>query len=127
MLTPAWGLLSSGLPSAAPATVRPPSWRPSWRRWSWRPYPAWRWGASSIAGPKPRYPPPAPYNALAAAERVFEANPEQIAAVIVEPVAGNMGVVPPRPDFLAGLREITRRHGALLIFDEVITGFRIAW
>ncbi|TAK28762.1 MAG: glutamate-1-semialdehyde-2,1-aminomutase [Chloroflexota bacterium] len=69
----------------------------------------------------------APYNDLAAAERVFQANPEQIAAVIVEPIAGNMGVVPPRPDFLPGLRDLTKRHGALLVFDEVITGFRVSY
>ena len=50
----------------------------------------------------------------------------EVAAVIVEPVAGNMGVVPPAPGFLAGLRELATRHGALLIFDEVITGFRVA-
>ena len=68
-----------------------------------------------------------PYNDLAAVRTLFAARGSEIAAVIVEPVAGNMGVIPPRPDFLAGLREITRRHGALLIFDEVITGFRIAW
>ena len=68
-----------------------------------------------------------PYNDLEAVRTVFGACGGEIAAVIVEPVAGNMGVIPPHPGFLAGLREITRRHGALLIFDEVITGFRIAW
>jgi glutamate-1-semialdehyde 2,1-aminomutase len=68
-----------------------------------------------------------PYNDLAAVRTVFAAQGSEIAAVIVEPVAGNMGVIPPHPGYLAGLREITRRHGALLIFDEVITGFRIAW
>jgi glutamate-1-semialdehyde 2,1-aminomutase len=68
----------------------------------------------------------APYNDLAAVQQVFAENPGEIAAVIVEPVAGNMGVVPPRPGFLAGLRELTRAEGALLIFDEVITGFRVA-
>jgi glutamate-1-semialdehyde 2,1-aminomutase len=52
---------------------------------------------------------------------------EEIAAVIVEPVAGNMGVVPPAPGFLEGLREVTSEHGALLIFDEVITGFRLCY
>jgi glutamate-1-semialdehyde 2,1-aminomutase len=67
----------------------------------------------------------APYNDLPAVERVFAAFPRDIAAVIVEPVAGNMGVVPPREGFLAGLREITRAHGALLVFDEVMTGFRV--
>lgn len=67
-----------------------------------------------------------PYNDLAAAERVFRAEPEGIGAVIVEPVAANMGVVPPQPGFLLGLRELCDEHGALLIFDEVITGFRVA-
>ncbi|GAB4539802.1 MAG: glutamate-1-semialdehyde 2,1-aminomutase [Anaerolineae bacterium] len=68
----------------------------------------------------------APFNDLSAVERLFEANPDQVAGVIVEPVAGNMGVVPPVEGFLAGLRELTRRYGALLIFDEVMTGFRVA-
>ncbi len=67
-----------------------------------------------------------PYNDLEAVRTTLAARGSEIAAVIVEPVAGNMGVIAPRPGFLAGLREITRRHGALLIFDEVITGFRIA-
>jgi glutamate-1-semialdehyde 2,1-aminomutase len=67
----------------------------------------------------------APYNDLNAVERVFEERKNEIAAVIVEPIAANMGVVLPEPGFLAGLREITRKHGALLIMDEVITGFRI--
>ncbi len=66
-----------------------------------------------------------PYNDLAAVRATFEQHPGAIAAVIVEPVAGNMGVVPPAPGFLAGLREITSRNGALLVFDEVITGFRM--
>ena len=69
----------------------------------------------------------APYNDLAAVEQVFRAHPKKIAAVIVEPVAANMGVVPPAAGFLEGLREITRRDGALLIFDEVITGFRLSF
>ena len=69
----------------------------------------------------------APYNDLATIERVFAENPGQVAAVIVEPVAGNMGVVPPAPGFLAGLRALTSREGALLVFDEVITGFRVAY
>lgn len=69
----------------------------------------------------------APYNDLAAVERLFAAHPNKIAAVIVEPVAANMGVVPPAPGFLEGLREITRRAGTLLIFDEVITGFRLCY
>ncbi|MFQ5886101.1 MAG: glutamate-1-semialdehyde 2,1-aminomutase, partial [Anaerolineae bacterium] len=69
----------------------------------------------------------APYNDLAAVEALFEANPDQIAAVIVEPVAGNMGVVPPQGGFLEGLRRVTKERGALLIFDEVMTGFRVAY
>jgi glutamate-1-semialdehyde 2,1-aminomutase len=67
-----------------------------------------------------------PYNDLVALREAFQAHPDQIAAVIVEPVAGNMGVVPPEPGFLEHLRSMTRENGALLIFDEVITGFRIA-
>jgi glutamate-1-semialdehyde 2,1-aminomutase len=67
-----------------------------------------------------------PFNDLEAVQRIFAAEGARIAAVIVEPVPGNMGVVLPRPGLLEGLREITRGHGALLIFDEVITGFRIA-
>jgi glutamate-1-semialdehyde 2,1-aminomutase len=69
----------------------------------------------------------APYNDLDAVTRSFDSHRDEIAAVMVEPVAGNMGVVPPQPGFLAGLREITRARGALLIFDEVISGFRAAW
>ncbi|MEJ2210908.1 MAG: glutamate-1-semialdehyde 2,1-aminomutase [Anaerolineae bacterium] len=68
----------------------------------------------------------APYNDLAAVEALFGEFPDQIAAVIVEPVAGNMGVVPPAEGFLAGLRRLTADYGALLIFDEVMTGFRVA-
>jgi glutamate-1-semialdehyde 2,1-aminomutase len=68
----------------------------------------------------------APYNDFAAIENVFRQHARKIAAVIVEPVAANMGVAPPIPGFLEGLRELTRRDGALLIFDEVITGFRVA-
>jgi glutamate-1-semialdehyde 2,1-aminomutase len=67
----------------------------------------------------------APFNDLAAVEELFRTRGEQIAAIIVEPVAGNMGVVPPLPGFLEGLRTITERHGALLLFDEVMTGFRV--
>ena len=67
------------------------------------------------------------YNDLASVEAVFDANVNQIAAVIVEPVAGNMGVVPPAEGFLAGLRRLCDDNGALLIFDEVITGFRVAY
>jgi len=67
----------------------------------------------------------APYNDLNAVEHIFAERKNEIAAVIVEPIAANMGVVLPEPGFLAGLRDITRKHGALLIVDEVITGFRI--
>jgi len=67
----------------------------------------------------------APYNDLDAVRLAFEMYGEDIAAVIVEPVAGNMGTVPPKPGFLEGLRELTRRYGSLLIFDEVMTGFRV--
>lgn len=67
-----------------------------------------------------------PYNDLEAVEQVFASLGEQIAALIVEPVAGNMGVIPPAEGFLAGLRDITSRYGAVLIFDEVITGFRLS-
>lgn len=69
----------------------------------------------------------APYNDLASVHRVFSEYGDQIAAVVVEPVAGNMGLVPPIEGFLAGLREITQRFGTLLVFDEVITGFRVGW
>ncbi|MGH2585490.1 MAG: glutamate-1-semialdehyde 2,1-aminomutase [Dehalococcoidia bacterium] len=68
----------------------------------------------------------ADFNDLASVERLLEANQGAVAAVIVEPVAGNMGVVPPASGFLEGLRRRTAEHGALLIFDEVITGFRVA-
>jgi glutamate-1-semialdehyde 2,1-aminomutase len=69
----------------------------------------------------------APYNDLAAAAAAFERWGDELACAIVEPVAGNMGCVPPRPGFLAGLRELCDRSGALLVFDEVMTGFRVAW
>ncbi|HUE97995.1 MAG TPA: glutamate-1-semialdehyde 2,1-aminomutase [Anaerolineales bacterium] len=67
----------------------------------------------------------ADFNNLDSLEALFKKYPEQIAAIIVEPVAGNMGVVPPLPGFLEGLRVITEREGTLLIFDEVMTGFRV--
>jgi len=67
----------------------------------------------------------APYNDLAAVERLFAVHPDRIAAVIVEPVAGNMGVVPPAEGFLRGLRELTTSAGTLLVFDEVMTGWRV--
>lgn len=66
-----------------------------------------------------------PFNDLAAVQRAFDGYPEQIAAVILEPVAGNMGCVPPVSGYLEGLRKITSAHGSLLIFDEVMTGFRV--
>src|SRR5512133_2560501 len=68
-----------------------------------------------------------PYNSLEALEEAFRTHGERIAAVIVEPVVGNMGCVPPLPGYLEGMREITARYGALLIFDEVMTGFRVAY
>ncbi|MCH7895818.1 MAG: glutamate-1-semialdehyde 2,1-aminomutase [Candidatus Methylomirabilales bacterium] len=67
------------------------------------------------------------YNNLDQLREVMEAVGGEVACVIVEPVAGNMGVVPPRPGFLEGLRELTHQYGALLIFDEVITGFRVSY
>lgn len=68
-----------------------------------------------------------PYNDLTAVEHAFAGHHREIAAVIVEPVAANMGVVVPAPGFLEGLRRLASEHGALLIFDEVITGFRVAY
>ena len=65
------------------------------------------------------------YNDLPSVQKLFDRYDKQIAAVIVEPVCGNMGVIPPDENFLAGLRQITARSGAVLIFDEVITGFRV--
>jgi len=67
-----------------------------------------------------------PFNSIEAVEAAFRDRGDQIAAVIVEPVVGNMGCVPPRKGFLEALRSITEKHGALLIFDEVMTGFRLA-
>ncbi|MGX4584499.1 glutamate-1-semialdehyde 2,1-aminomutase [Paenibacillus chitinolyticus] len=69
----------------------------------------------------------APYNSMDSVRFLFEQCGEQIAAVIVEPVAGNMGVIPPTPGFLHGLREITKQYGSLLIFDEVMTGYRVGF
>ncbi len=68
-----------------------------------------------------------PYNDLAAVQQAFAQYGSELAAVIVEPVAGNMGVVVPQPGFLEGLREMTTQHGCLLIFDEVMTGFRVGY
>ena len=67
-----------------------------------------------------------PYNDLRTMEEAFRRFPGEIAAVFVEPLAANMGVVPPAPGYLKGLRELTSRHGALLVFDEVISGFRLS-
>lgn len=68
----------------------------------------------------------ATYNDLASVEEILKANPASIAAIIVEPVAGNMGCVPPVAGFLEGLRDLCTKYGAILIFDEVMTGFRVA-
>ena len=68
-----------------------------------------------------------PFNDLEAVAAAFAAHPAGIAAVIVEPVVGNMGLVEPGPDFLPGLRRLCDEHGTLLILDEVMTGFRVAW
>jgi glutamate-1-semialdehyde 2,1-aminomutase len=69
----------------------------------------------------------APYNDQETLEKIFEQEGEQIAAVILEPVAGNMGVVPPQLSFLERVRRLTQKYGSLLIFDEVMTGFRVAY
>src|SRR5207249_4181128 len=66
----------------------------------------------------------ATYNDLRSVQALFEERAPEIAAVIVEPIAGNIGVVPPVEGFLSGLRDLCTRHGALLVFDEVISGFR---
>ncbi len=68
-----------------------------------------------------------PYNDLAAVEAAFAQHPDQIASIIVEPVAGNMGCIPPAAGFLQGLRSLCSKNGALLIFDEVMCGFRVAF
>jgi glutamate-1-semialdehyde 2,1-aminomutase len=68
-----------------------------------------------------------PFNCVDAVEQAFARHGDRIASVIVEPVVGNMGCVPPQPGFLQALREITQKHGAVLIFDEVMTGFRVAF
>ncbi|GAV22477.1 glutamate-1-semialdehyde 2,1-aminomutase [Carboxydothermus pertinax] len=69
----------------------------------------------------------AQFNDLSLLEEIFAQEGNDIAAVILEPVAGNMGVVPPKPGFLEGVRDITKKYGALLIMDEVMTGFRVHW
>lgn len=68
-----------------------------------------------------------PFNDLDAVETAFQKQGDRIASIIVEPVVGNMGCIPPLPGFLQGLKEITERHGSLLIFDEVMTGFRLSF
>ncbi len=68
-----------------------------------------------------------PYNDLGVVEETIEKQGDEIAAIILEPVVGNMGCVPPKPGYLEGLRAITAKHGMVLIFDEVMTGFRIAY
>ena len=68
-----------------------------------------------------------PFNDIAAVRDAIERFPGQVAAVLLEPIAGNMGLVPPRPGYLAALRELTQQDGSLLIFDEVMTGFRVAY
>jgi glutamate-1-semialdehyde 2,1-aminomutase len=69
----------------------------------------------------------AQYNDLEGLKKLFEQEGQNIAAVILEPVAGNMGVVLPEPGFLQGLRQLTRQAGSILIFDEVMTGFRVSY
>ncbi len=69
----------------------------------------------------------APYNDLAAVEQIMHEHGDDVAGILVEPIAGNMGFVEPAAGFLEGLRALCDRHGALLIFDEVMTGFRVAW
>ncbi|HET7465810.1 MAG TPA: glutamate-1-semialdehyde 2,1-aminomutase [Candidatus Dormibacteraeota bacterium] len=82
-------------------------------------------GSAGVAAPVAAQTLVAAYNDLDSVAAQFESRPRQIAAVIVEPVAANMGVVPPEPGFLRGLRDLTSADGSLLIFDEVITGFRV--
>jgi glutamate-1-semialdehyde 2,1-aminomutase len=69
----------------------------------------------------------APYNDLEAVKKLFAENPGEIAGVILEPVVGNAGFITPEPGFLEGIRELTKDNGALLVFDEVMTGFRISY
>ncbi len=84
-------------------------------------------GSAGVPADATRHTLVAPYNDAGAVEDLFRRSGDEIAAVVVEPVAANMGVVLPQPDFLPALRELTWRYGAVLIFDEVITGFRVAW
>ncbi len=92
-------------------------------------------GAATIGVPSSPGVPPAvvadtlvaPFNHLGAVEALFVEHGGEIAAVFVEPIAGNVGTVPPAPGFLEGLADLCTRHGALLVFDEVMTGFRVGW
>ena len=84
-------------------------------------------GSAGVVEELARYTLALPFNDLSALELTFGKFKGEIAGVIVEPVVGNMGCVPPNPGYLAGLRELTRRDGALLIFDEVMTGFRVSY
>ncbi len=87
-------------------------------------------GIATSAGVHPDYAAAtmvADYNDVQSVERLLQAHEGEVAAIIVEPIAGNMGVVPPQAGFLEGLRELATSHGALLIFDEVISGFRAAY
>ncbi len=83
-------------------------------------------GSAGVPDGVARYTIALPFNSRSSVEEAFAARPGEIAAIIVEPVVGNMGCVPPEPGYLQGLRAITEREGALLIFDEVMTGFRLA-
>ena len=86
-------------------------------------------GIASSAGVHPEYAAStlvAEFNDADSVRLLLQANTGEVAAVIVEPIAGNMGVVTPEPGFLKELRELTREHGVLLIFDEVISGFRVS-
>jgi glutamate-1-semialdehyde 2,1-aminomutase len=84
-------------------------------------------GSAGVVEELARYTLALPYNEVSALEQAFAKFKQQIACVIVEPVVGNMGCVPPAPGYLAALRDLTRREGALLIFDEVMTGFRVSF
>ena len=83
-------------------------------------------GSAGVPPETVMYTLPLPFNDLDAVRATFASYPDQIACVILEPVVGNAGTIPPAPGYLEGLREITRQHGALLILDEVMTGFRIS-
>lgn len=84
-------------------------------------------GSAGVPNDFAKYTLALPYNDLPAIETAFAAHPGQIACIIIEPVVGNMGCVPPADGYLAAIRDITHREGALLIFDEVMTGFRVSF